>query len=136
MEKRLQGSIPDAFYSAASSNHYNKLEDELKQKGQTIDDYLESEQMNEEELSIRILAKCGEGLRQAFALEAFFDGKGWELTDEDRKDAYIKLFGNSKPYDEGVLNRTGKLHLVEQAAKRVKAITWLVQTAKVTPYED
>ncbi len=136
IEKRLQGAIPDAFYSAASSNHFNKIEDELKQKGQTIDDYLESEQMNEEELSIRILAKCGEGLRQAFALEALFDGKGWELTEEDRKDAYVKLFGNSKPYDEGVLNRTGKLHLVDQAAKRVKAITWLVQTAKVTPYED
>ena len=55
LEKRLVGSIPDAFYRAARQGLMDKLEADLATKGQTIDDYYEQERMNEEELSVQML---------------------------------------------------------------------------------
>ena len=81
LEKRLVGSIPDAFYRAARQGLMDKLEADLATKGQTIDDYYEQERMNEEELSVQMLIRSGENLRQGFALEALFDGRGMQLTD-------------------------------------------------------
>ena len=130
IEKRLVGKIPDEFYQASRRGLAGKLEAELAAKGQTLDDYYEQEHMNEEELSVQMLIKSGENLRQGFALEALFDGRGMQLTDADLKRACAHAFGRGS-YDAAELKRAGKYPLVESAAKRMVALNWLADTAVV-----
>lgn len=86
--------------------------------------------MNEEELSVQMLVRSGENLRQGFALEALFDGRGMRMTDADRERAWGHAFGRGS-YDAEELRRSGKYPLVESAAKRMVALNWLVDTAIV-----
>ncbi|MBX9035419.1 trigger factor [Gordonibacter massiliensis (ex Traore et al. 2017)] len=128
LEKRLQGAIPDAFYRASREGMRRALERELAEKGQTIDDYYEQERTNEEELSVQMLIKSGENLRQGFALEALFDGRGMQLSEKDLAYACEEAFGPGS-YDPVLLERTGKRRVVESAAKRMVALAWLADTA-------
>lgn len=130
LEKRLQGKIPDAFYQAARNGLMDKLERELAEKGQTLDDYYEQEHMNEEELSVQMLIKSGENLRQGFALEALFDGRGMQFGDADLRLACEQAFGKGS-YDAETLRRSGRYRLVKSFAKRMVALNWLVDTAVV-----
>lgn len=130
LEKRLRGTIPDAFYQASLEGLRRSLERELAGKGQTIDDYYEQERMNEEELSVQLLIKSGENLRQGFALEALFDARGMELSEEDLQLACEEAFGAGS-YDPEALERTGRRRVVEGAAKRIAALNWLADTAVV-----
>ena len=133
IEKRLQGDIPDAFYQSSYRQQMNKLERELKQQGKTFDDYYQENEMNEQELSMHLLVKSGENLRQAFALEELFDGRDdLVLTDDDLKNAHLQLF--KQPLEDVAdLEKNGKSAVVEAAAKRIIALSWLVDTATVVP---
>ena len=86
--------------------------------------------MNEEELSVQLLIKSGENLRQGFALEALFDARGMELSEEDLQLACEEAFGAGS-YDPEALERTGRRRVVEGAAKRIAALNWLADTAVV-----
>ena len=130
IEKRLQGKIPDELYRASRDGLMNKLVRELAEKGQTLDDYYEQNHMNEEELSIQMLIKSGENLRQGFALEALFDGREMHLEDEDLECAFHQAFG-SDAFDKIELEKSGKLRIVERSAKRIAALNWLADTAVV-----
>ena len=129
VEKRLVGDIPDEFYQASYRSLMNKFEADLSQQGKTLDDYYEEEQTNEQELSVKMLIQSGENLRQGFALEALFDGRGMTLADEDVESAAARFFGGSPTVDE--LRRTGRARLAESMAKRAAALSWLVDTAVV-----
>ena len=76
-----------------------------------------------------MLIQSGENLRQGFALEALFDGRGMTLSDEDVEAAAARFFGGSPTADE--LRRTGRARLAESMAKRAAALSWLVETAVV-----
>lgn len=130
LEKRLQGAIPDAFYQASRNGLMDKLERELAEKGQTLDNYYEQERMNEEELSVQMLIRSAENLRQGFALEALFEGREMEISDTDLERACEQAFGRDS-YDLNELRQSGKHRLVESAAKRIVALKWLVDTAIV-----
>ena len=130
LAKRLQGKIPDILYQAARNGLMDKLERELAEKGQTLDDYYEQHHMNEEELSVQMLIQSVENLRQGFALEALFDGRGMEVTDADIKFAFVQAFGEES-YDMDSLKKSGKFRLVEDSAKRIVALNWLAETAKI-----
>lgn len=130
IEKRLIGEVPDAFYQASFERQMNKLQKDLKKQGMSLDDYCEENQTNENELSMKMLIKSGENLRQAFALETLFDGRNMTFDPGDLEDAYKRVFGKSD-YDEDDLKSSGKFGLVESAAKRVKALNWLVDTAVI-----
>lgn len=130
LAKRLQGIIPEEFYQVSRTALANKLERELSEKGQTLDDYLEQEHMNEEELSMQTFIQSAENLRQGFALEALFDGRGMSLSDEDLEYACEQAFGK-ETYDRALLERTGRFSLVESSAKRMVALNWLADTAVV-----
>ena len=129
LEKRLVGDIPDEFYQASYKSLFGKFERDLAQQGKTLDDYYEEEQTNEQELSVKMLIQSGENLRQGFALEALFDGRGMTLSDEDVEAAAARFFGGSPTADE--LRRTGRARLAESMAKRAAALSWLVETAVV-----
>lgn len=128
LEKRLVGAIPDEFYQASRAGLMDKLERDLKEKGLTLDDYLEEKRMNEEELSIQLLIQSGENLRQGFALEALFDGRGMTLSEEELRYACEQAFGPGS-YDPEALRRSGRMELVESSAKRMAALNWLADTA-------
>lgn len=130
LAKRLQGAIPEEFYHVSRTALANKLERELAEKGQTLDDYLEQEHMNEEELSMQTFIQSAENLRQGFALEALFDGRDMSLSERDLACACEEAFGKDS-YDHAFLEKTGRLHLIEDAAKRMVALNWLADTAIV-----
>lgn len=130
LEKRLVGTVPDAFYQASRAGLMDKLERQLAERGQTLDEYLEQERMNEEELSVQTFIKAAENLRQGFALEALFDGRGMSLAESDLAYACEQAFGKGS-YDPEELKGTGKFRLVESAAKRMVALNWLADTAIV-----
>ena len=84
--------------------------------------------MNEEELSVQTFIKAAENLRQGFALEALFDGRGMNLAESDLAYACERAFGKGS-YNPEELKGTGKFRLVESAAKRMVALNWLADTA-------
>lgn len=130
LAKRLKGTIPEEFYQVSRSALMEKLERELAEKGQTLDDYLEEKHMNEEELSMQTFIQSAENLRQGFALEALFDGREMSLSERDLEYASEQAFGKGS-YDRGMLERTGRFRLIEQAAKRMVALNWLADTVIV-----
>lgn len=132
LEKRLEGYIPDEFYQASYTSQMNKLQHDLKKQGKTLQDYYDENEVNEEELSVQMLVKAGENLRQGFALEALFDGLDMRFEQGDLEEAGKRLLG-LETVSEDSLKRLGKLHLVESAAKRMRSIAWLANTAVVRP---
>ena len=134
LEKRLVGDIPDAFYQASYQNLMAKFEADLERQGKTVDDYYEQEQTNEQELSVKLLIQSGEGLKQGFALEALFDGRGMSVDDADVEDAGRRFFGEGAGSLDD-LRRSGRYKLALSMAKRARAMAWLVQTATVLPEE-
>lgn len=129
LEKRMQGDIPDAFYQASYKSLIAKIEADLAKQGKTLDDYYEEEDTNEQEFSVKMLIQSGENLKQGFALEALFDGRGMTLSDEEIERAAARFFARELSVDD--LKRTGRLRLAESMAKREKALGWLVDTAIV-----
>lgn len=130
LAKRLEGKIPDALFWASRDGLMRRLERELSEKGRSLDDYYEENGMNEEELSVQMLIKSGENLRQGFALEALFDGRGMAVTDEDVLYAYEQMFGK-RDCTVGALRASEKYPVVERSAKRMVALNWLADTAVV-----
>ena len=130
LAKRLEGKIPDALFWASRDGLMPRLERELSEKGRSLDDYYEENGMNEEELSVQMLIKSGENLRQGFALEALFDGRGMAVTDEDVLYAYEQMFGK-RDCAVGALRASEKYPVVERSAKRMVALNWLADTAVV-----
>ncbi len=129
LEKRMQGDIPDAFYQASYKSLMAKIEADLAKQGKTLDDYYEEEDTNEQEFSVKMLIQSGENLKQGFALEALFDGRGMTLGDEEIEKAAARFFDRELSVDD--LRQTGRLRLAESMAKREKALGWLVETAIV-----
>ena len=130
LAKRIEGKIPDELFQASRDGLMRRLERELSEKGQSIDDYYEENEMNEEELSVQMLIKSGENLRQGFALEALFDGRGMALSDDDLAYACREVFGNGACSVED-LKASGKYAVVERSAKRMVALNWLADTSLV-----
>lgn len=130
LAKRLEGEIPDAFFRAANVGIMQKLEKDLASEGKTIEDYYAQERMNEEEMSVQNFVRAAENLRQGFALETLFDGRGMELSQNDMSMCAKEIFDDDN-FSESQYKKQGKLPLVESAAKRMVALNWLVDTAKV-----
>lgn len=130
LSKRLEGKIPDELFQASRDGLMRRLERELSEKGQSIDDYYEENEMNEEELSVQMLIKSGENLRQGFALEALFDGRTMVLADDDLLYAYEQMFGK-RDCSVPELRASEKYPVVERSAKRMVALNWLADTAIV-----
>lgn len=129
LAKRLEGKIPDAFYQASYKNLMDKFEQDLADQHKTLEDYYNEEKSNEQELSVQMLIKSGENLKQGFALEALFDGRNMEITDAEIEEAGTRFFGRDETVDD--LKRGGRYRLAESMAKREKALKWLVETAIV-----
>lgn len=130
LANRLEGNIPDELFQTSRDGLMRRLERELAEKGQTIDDYYEENHMNEEELSVHMLIKSAENLRQGFALEALFDGRHMKLTDSSLQYSYKEMFRCDAPAISD-LKKSEKYHLVQRAAKRMIALNWLVDTATI-----
>lgn len=130
LAKRLEGKIPDELFQASRDGLMRRLERELSEKGQSIDDYYEENEMDEEELSVQMLIKSGENLRQGFALEALFDGRTMVLADDDLLYAYEQMFGK-RDCSVPELRASEKYPVVERSAKRMVALNWLADTAIV-----
>lgn len=132
LEGRLVGAIPDRLYELSAKQQMDEFESTLKQKGKSLEEYLADNETNMEELSVKLFARAGEGLRQAFALETLFDMRRMSLTDDDLDVAAREIFRK----DELTWSRAEKSRLyplVASAAKRMKALQWLVNTAQVVP---
>lgn len=131
LSKRLRGTIPDEYYEAARDNYRNKLVSNLEKNGATVEEYCQDIGIDEHELNLEMLVKSGEMLRQGLALETLFSGKGFELHDSDIELAIRTGFGRYEGLTVATLEQRGMRNLVETAAKRQKALEWLIENARV-----
>lgn len=136
LESRLVGAIPDKLYELSAKREMDDLEEKLKKEGKTLDEYLADNETNLEELSVKFLARAGEGLRQAFALETLFDMRHMSLTEDDLNIAAKGIFKQNCEKAWSGRERDRSFPLVESAAKRMKALEWLVDTAEVSSVRE
>ena len=132
---RLQGSIPDEIYEFVLENMSSNFEASLKNMHMSKEEFFDQQGTNEQEYTTQMMLEARRVLRQGFALDALFEGREMELTDDDIHQFLSGMAPGREDelYDEMVAN--GRRHVVEEEARRDKAHRWLMETAKVTVVE-
>ena len=132
LTKRMSCNIPDDLYTSIYKSMMDKIWNEVDKRGMTMDEYLKSMKITENELNMNTLMRAGEMIRQNYALEALFDQRNMDLTDQEVEDA-ISAVARSKGITtaQAALQSQSALRLATESAKRKKALKWLMETAIV-----
>jgi trigger factor len=126
---RFQGHIPDEFYEFSRSQIMNDFQQRLKNQGSSLDEYLEQSGMGKQQFGIQVMLQVRETLRQSFALDALARHLKLKLSEDDREKA---LSAMAKGKEDQLLQQfegSGRMYVLDEAALRIKANQWLVDTA-------
>lgn len=131
LAKRLVGDIPDLIYGVAMKEAKDNLSRELTSKGQTMDAFLEQENMTQDQLSNALMIQIRTQLTRQFAMNAY--AKHFNMVvDEDDLNAFFESIapGNAN-LAHADFNRDGRIYAAKCAALRLKAAKRAVKDAKV-----
>ena len=129
---RLEVDLPESYVDAAVDAAERELRGALNSRGMTFSEYLEAKGFSEIEHERQVRERVGFEVRQVIALDALFDSRDFVLAEEDINDVLSMMLEGQESEIKRDYVLSGKMHLVEDAARRYKAHRWLVQTAKVT----
>lgn len=126
---RLRGSIPDEIYEFVLDNMSASFNESLKRMNLTKEEFFKQQKTDEREYTTHMMMEARRALRQGFALDALFRGRGMELTDEDIH-AYLSTMAPGRE-DELLkeMKAAGRTYVVTEEARRHKAHQWLLDTA-------
>ena len=130
--ERLQCSVPDEVYEFAMESMSASFVSSLKSMNITRDEFFERNNTTEEDYTTQMMLEARRSLRQGFALDALFEGRHMQLTDDD-VDAFLETMapGNAQRLRQE-MEETGRMYVVFDEARRAKAHQWLVDTALCT----
>lgn len=135
LSKRLEGSLPDELYEAAMREQSQMINNQLQQHGMTREDWLQMQGMNEQQLSMNIMMQARTHMAQAFSLDALADHLGLEVEQADIDELFLQMAGGQDfqvPAIKSDYEQSGRMYLINEAARRMKANKWLVDNSNIT----
>ena len=135
LSTRLEGGIPDAEFERGILAAQQEFDAQVKKEKMTKEQYLAAHGMNENQLSVQLMAQGRAMVSQGRALEAMARHLGLTVTDEDIEAS----FGEVTPAQARNLRQAyedaGRGAELKRMALCGKALDHVVKTAKIT-YRD
>ncbi len=131
LAKRFNSKIPDAVYDAAMSEARKTLHKSLKEQGQTLEDFLKQQGMEEQQLTMSVMMQVREQMVRQFSLDAFARHEGLSVEDADIDSFFDAISPNNAVAARKDFERSGKLFAAKGAALRLKANRLLAEQAVV-----
>lgn len=132
LAKRFEAKISDAVYEAAISEARRTLEAQLAEQKTTMKDFLASQGMEEQQLTMQLMMEVREQLTRQFALDAYARHLGLEVEDADLEAFFEAIAPGQAAAARKDFEDTGRMHAARGAALRLKANRALVEAAHVT----
>lgn len=131
LSKRFTGSIADELYEHTQADLMQNFHAQLKQQGLTMEQFFEQQGIGEQQFSMSIMMQTREILVQGFALDALARHLKLEITDEDIEETFKAMAPGKEKEARREFEATGRMYLIKEAAQRMKANKWLVETAEI-----
>ena len=123
---RVQGELTEKMIDAMTSELFEAFLAELAQDGMTFEEFSLQQGMSEDDVRDTLAVQAKNQLMQGLVLDAIFEHEGLELTPPDLQVALRNAApGQEEDYLES-LQKYGRTELLKQAAKRMKAASWIM----------
>lgn len=129
LAERFQGTIPDEIYEFTSADMQQNLNEQLKQQGMSMEQYIQSMGMDQQSFNMQFMMQVRETLRQSFALDALARHLKLTVTSEDIEDTIKRMAPGNEDRARAEFEGSGRLYMLREAATRTKANQWLVENS-------
>lgn len=129
LAERFQGYIADEIYEYTRGDMLQNLNEQLRQQGMTMEQYLQQMGMDEQQFGMQFMMQVRETLRQSFALDALARHLKLTVNEEDIADTVSRMAPGNEERARQEIEGSGRKYLLIEAATRTKANKWLIETA-------
>lgn len=128
---RLKTTISDEIYEVTFSDIQKATEMDLAARNIDFDTYLEQQGIEKQQYQMMLMLQAREQLKQNFALDALAQHLAIEPTESDCAAACEEIAPGQGDVVLESFRKTSRLFVIEEAARRMRARQWLVDTAVV-----
>lgn len=136
--KRLKGEVPENLVAQNETQLIQDFFRQLQAQGMTFDVYLQQMGMNSEQFRDDVKKQAEDMTKQDLALDAWARHAKLEATDVDIEMEFIKSGVDDPKALQEEWRKNGQMYMVREGVLRAKAVTDLMDSAKVTelPFEE
>ena len=136
LAERFEGTIADELYEHKRNEMLASLNEQLMQSGTTLQQYVQSMGMEQQQFNMNFMVQVQETLRQSFALDALARHLKLTASEEDIKETLSRMAPGNEERARIEIEGSGKTYIITEAALRAKANQWLVKTATFEEIEE
>ncbi|MDY0340793.1 MAG: trigger factor, partial [Coriobacteriia bacterium] len=136
---RLEGEVPDEMIDSRANTMAREFFESMEERGLSPMDYMQATGMTAERLESDLREQANGRVREELALEALFAAQGFEVSDEDLRDAVREIAGGDTEAAAELnadLARNGALPLVKEQVIHRRTLKWLMDNAEVIEEEQ
>ncbi len=126
LAKRLDTKIVNLYYERARENMMETLKQQLNAQGITLEQFMQQQQLSEQQFNMALMMQVGQALHQGFALDALFDHLDEEPTEEEMDTSLRQMAGNNIEKARQDLDEHHTWFVVRDAAERLHAHNYAV----------
>ncbi len=124
--------VPENYKNEIFNEIAQEFLGQLQRQGASLDMYLKARGVKADDFIADLRVQAEERARQSLALDAIAAKLGFEATDEDVENEFVRA-GVDKVKDAvKQWKNQGRLPAIRDSIKRTKALDWLVENATVT----
>ena len=125
--------IPEQYEKDVYQENAQAFLNNLEEQGMTLDNYLYLNGIGINDFMADLARQGRARARQSIALDAIAAHLGFEVTDEDVRNEFIKAEVDEENLDTAIENfrGTGRMPAIRAAVRRNKAVEWLCDNAEV-----
>lgn len=130
LSHRLEGELPEDMVASVLQTIQEEFTMELELNGMTREEYIAQQQgLTEPLLEKQLQQQARDTLRQDVALDAFFVQRDMHIDDADIQAVLTSMDSGNEDALLDRIESIGRMYAVEEAARRLKANKYLVDTA-------
>lgn len=134
LSERIETEIPEEYLSFTRQEILREFFNSLQEQGTTFDQFLSMRGISGEQFREDLEEQAKEEAAECLALDALFNHLDMELTEEDINNEFAATSdpeGMRKAWEE-----SGRMSVIREAVRRVKASKWLIDNAVVTIVDE
>ena len=136
---RLEGEVPQEMIDSRANAMAREFFESLEERGMSPAEYMQVTGLTPDRLESDLHEQADGRVREELALEALFATRGFEVSEEDLRDAVREIAGGDTEAAEELnadLARNGALPLVKEQVIHRRALKWLMDNAEVIEEEQ
>lgn len=128
--------VPELYLEAVTNDLGQQFMTDLANQGVNLDQYLAQMQLTPQAFMSDLRSQAQDVARESLALDALARHLGIEVTEEDIAEQFESSGVQDPEARRLEFEKNGQLPSLREFARRLKAIEWLTENAKVTETED